>query len=89
MRETLGGAEPPGISLIVVREIEFGAMAIIAHASPIRVSMHSSPSRIVAVPCLRMAAFSDTISVDELHDHGGSCASRAPTSASSSAGSPL
>ncbi len=36
--------------LIVVREIEVGAMAIIAHATAARVSMPSSPSRIVAAP---------------------------------------
>jgi len=47
---------------------------------------HREQSRL---PCLRMAAFSDTISVDELHDHGGSCASMAPTLALSSAESLL
>jgi len=44
--------------LIVIRKIEVCSMATIAHASAARVSKPSSPSRIVAAPCLRLALFS-------------------------------
>jgi len=51
MRETPGGRRAArAFWLIVIGEIEVGAVAITAHPSAARVSMHSSSSRIVAAP---------------------------------------